>query len=498
MTKRKLALIIILLSSLFWSRSVSAQTIAQKLSGRILLQVESRGEAWYVSVKDNKKYYLGKPDDAYALIKKLSLGISEQEFASWSKGGPAWAKGGLFIRPQSHGEAYYVSFDGRWNYLGQPIDAWQLFRNKGLGISNYDLAKIPTALLSNVVTNPVATNVNQPVVTNSQADHSSNLLWSYGQKNYSYLLPLNSSLYSAYSSSQKAFYYSSNISETTAREKFYALFFNKKSGDDSLTNLISYANRVATDNSWSDDKKIEFLMAIIQYIPYDSSKINDNPLQPNYPYETLYKDSGICSDKTFLAVAILRELGYGAAILDFPDQKHSAAGISCPVADSVNGSGYCYIETTNYFPLGVVPPSISGGKAISSTNNLTNLFDATHLSRLEIYQKTTGKTYYGVSTTKKIVNDLVAKDAWLAQEKTVIDQKNAELSAQKANLTTQKAQLDAYQAAGNVGSYNSLVGTYNTGVNSYNSSLAVYRERLNAYNTVIKEYNDGIKALYQQ
>lgn len=496
MNNKKLSILIILLSSFFWGHSVLALTTAQRLSGRILLQVESHGEAWYVSVKDNKKYYLGRPDDAYALMKKLSLGISEQEFSSWAKGAPTWAKGGLFIRPQSHGEAYYVSFDGRWNYLGQPIDAWQLFRSKGLGITNVDLAKIPTATINTVTSNTTSNPTVVPL--NEQADYSSRLAWSYGRQNYSYLLPLSSKLYSAYSNSQKTFYYSDNMSEVTAREKFYALFFNKKSGDNSLSNLIAYANNLAATNYWSDDKKIEFLMAIIQYIPYDNAKVNDNPLQPNYPYETLYKDSGICSDKTFLAVAILRELGYGAAILDFPDQKHSAAGISCPLADSVNNSGYCYIETTNYFPIGVVPPSISGGQAVSSLNNFSNLFDVTHLSRLEIYQKTTGKTYYGVSTTKKIVSDLVAKDAWLAAEKTIIDQKNAELSAQQATLASQKAQLDAYQAAGNASSYNALVGTYNVSVNSYNSSLAAYREQLNAYNTVIKEYNDGAKALYQQ
>jgi len=57
-------------------------TITQKNSGKILLQVESRGEAWYVNPKDLKKYSLGKPADAFAIIKKLGIGISNVNTSS--------------------------------------------------------------------------------------------------------------------------------------------------------------------------------------------------------------------------------------------------------------------------------------------------------------------------------------------------------------------------------------------------------------------------------
>lgn len=496
MLKSKKILIILLIFSFSFSNQAQALSLAQRLSGRILLQVESRGEAWYLSPKNNKKYYLGRPEDAFTLMKKLSLGISEKEFATWKKGAPSWAKGGLFIRPQSHGEAYYVDVNNRWNYLGRPLDAWLLFRNKGLGISNSDLATIETASLSFVST-PVIIN-NSAVLPTGSSDHSTSLLWKYDEKDYNYLLPLQSSLNNSYSTSQKAFYFNDSISEQTAREKFYALFFIKKNNDSSVSNLISYANKIATNNSWTEDQKLEFLMSIIQYIPYDHSKLNDNPLQPNYPYETLYKDSGICSDKTFLAVTVLRELGYGAAILDFPTLKHSAAGVSCPVADSINGSGYCYVETTNYFPLGVIPPTISGGQAVSAADNLANLFDASRLNKIEIYQKTNGRIYQGVSATKKFVSELKIKKDWLETEKITINIKNEELKTQQADLLAKKNKLDAFQAAGDASSYNSQVGAYNSEVNTYNATLALYQVRLNTYNTTVKDYNAGLKALYQQ
>jgi len=61
--------------------TTNAQTIAQRLRGRILIQVESKGEAWYVDPKiwadpsQTKRYYLGRPDDAFNLMRSLGLGI---------------------------------------------------------------------------------------------------------------------------------------------------------------------------------------------------------------------------------------------------------------------------------------------------------------------------------------------------------------------------------------------------------------------------------------
>lgn len=58
--------------------AASAQTLGNKLKGKILLQVESHGEAWYVNPKDEQRYYLGKPSDAYQLIRELGIGISSK------------------------------------------------------------------------------------------------------------------------------------------------------------------------------------------------------------------------------------------------------------------------------------------------------------------------------------------------------------------------------------------------------------------------------------
>lgn len=50
--------------------------------GRILLQVERKGEAWYINPNDGKRYFLGRPADAFNVMKNLGLGISNSDFNS--------------------------------------------------------------------------------------------------------------------------------------------------------------------------------------------------------------------------------------------------------------------------------------------------------------------------------------------------------------------------------------------------------------------------------
>ncbi len=53
---------------------------AKNQSGKIFLQVEGSGEAWYISPDDNKRYFLGRPADAFSVMRNLGLGISNNDF----------------------------------------------------------------------------------------------------------------------------------------------------------------------------------------------------------------------------------------------------------------------------------------------------------------------------------------------------------------------------------------------------------------------------------
>lgn len=55
---------------------------SEKQKGKIFLQVEGKGEAWYINPSDGKRYFLGRPGDAYNVMRNLGLGISNVDFDS--------------------------------------------------------------------------------------------------------------------------------------------------------------------------------------------------------------------------------------------------------------------------------------------------------------------------------------------------------------------------------------------------------------------------------
>lgn len=179
--------------------STSTVGAAKGLKGRILLQVESKGEAWYVSPKDGKRYSLGRPADAFGLMRRMSVGIKNDDlkkipvalnlisgtdgdndglpddlekalgtdpdkrdsdgdtFSDFEElnGGFNPAGGGqlslnkdfareqygkILLAVEARGEAWYVSpKDGKRYFLGRPADAFNVMRGLGLGITNQNL-----------------------------------------------------------------------------------------------------------------------------------------------------------------------------------------------------------------------------------------------------------------------------------------------------------------------------------------------------------------------
>ena len=54
-------------------------SLTNRLRGRILLQVQARGQAWYVNPKDGKRYYMKNGEAAYQIMRFLSLGITNAD-----------------------------------------------------------------------------------------------------------------------------------------------------------------------------------------------------------------------------------------------------------------------------------------------------------------------------------------------------------------------------------------------------------------------------------
>ncbi|NQV00414.1 MAG: hypothetical protein HQ538_06770 [Parcubacteria group bacterium] len=132
---------------------VQAQSdTAHRLAGRIVLQVEENGEAWYVNPVDYRRYSLGRPRDAWNIMRALGLGVTDANLAKVPINGTEWTinqdmikyvDGRILIQVELNGEAWYVSpVNLQRYYMGRPADAFQLMRNLGLGITNSDLEQI--------------------------------------------------------------------------------------------------------------------------------------------------------------------------------------------------------------------------------------------------------------------------------------------------------------------------------------------------------------------
>lgn len=180
----------------------SLWAVGPDLGGRIVLQVEDNGEAWYIGPGTRERYYLGRPSDAFALMREKGLGISDRDLRRIPvglglAGGPDSDKDGLpdelekslgsnpgqadsdgdsyadalelssgnnllgpgpwpidksfasrhsgriFLQVESRGEAWYIfPGDSKRYFLGRPADAFAVMKSLGLGISNADLDKL--------------------------------------------------------------------------------------------------------------------------------------------------------------------------------------------------------------------------------------------------------------------------------------------------------------------------------------------------------------------
>lgn len=138
-----------------FARPATAVTtsLATRLSGLILLQVERNGETWYVYPNTKQRYYLGNPTYAFGLMTQLSLGISDADLSKIPVVGSTETgdlvlrqrlSGMILLQVERNGETWYV--DPRTlqrTALGTPTAAFKVMRNLSLGITNADLETIP-------------------------------------------------------------------------------------------------------------------------------------------------------------------------------------------------------------------------------------------------------------------------------------------------------------------------------------------------------------------
>jgi hypothetical protein len=198
---------------------------------------------------------------------------------------------------------------------------------------------------------------------------SSEITFTVYEGMYDYLVSSeNSSVYS----------YSGQLPSSEEIDRIVTLrYVNESIENGELHNFVIAIEQITPN----EDDQVRIAVSIVQNIPYDWGPTFPNDWQ--YPYEVLYSNKGVCSTKSMLLVCLLRELGYGCSILEFPSQNHAAAGITCP-SQYAYYSGYAFIESTtpsiitdcygDYVGAGKLPASpsyvivIQDGKVLNSVS----------------------------------------------------------------------------------------------------------------------------------
>lgn len=119
--------------------------------------------------------------------------------------------------------------------------------------------------------------------------------------------------------------------------------------DDERTvrHLTSNLERIAKEHSLSDRETVDFVVAFTTAITYTPDKTSGHPANyPRTPTVTLAEKVGDSKDLSILAAAILDEMGYSVAVLNYPDMNFGgtyvpgAAAIAVPGDSTANGPVY--------------------------------------------------------------------------------------------------------------------------------------------------------------
>jgi len=113
----------------------------------------------------------------------------------------------------------------------------------------------------------------------------------------------------------------------------------------------------------SPDDQVRIAVSLVQHIPFDTAKADKNDqgrwFISSSPYGVLYSNRGKCNEKSQLLAFLLKELGYGTAIFEFPGEGHMAVGVKSPDNFAFRSTGYAYVESTS--PSIITDTSIQAG-----------------------------------------------------------------------------------------------------------------------------------------
>jgi len=183
-------------------------------------------------------------------------------------------------------------------------------------------------------------------------------------------------------------------------QQYYLKYINEPDQEKGLDNLV---NSIKVKTPIQDDQA-RIAISLVQQIPYDYNKLYGGGRgNARYPYDVLYDDKGICEEKSLLLTYLLRGLGYGVVLFEYPTENHMAVGIKSPAAYAYKNTEYAFVETTiptivtddqeNYKGIGKLrefPNIYTVSDGISFNSVSVEFHDANELIQLETLVNSSG------------------------------------------------------------------------------------------------------------
>jgi hypothetical protein len=155
-------------------------------------------------------------------------------------------------------------------------------------------------------------------------------------------------------------------------EKSFRVDFKLKKIDNEIQRQMLLPLIVKIQNlAHDEDEQARIAISLVQNINWapstrKSSFVGQLIDYSRYPYEVLYEEQGICGEKSELLAFLLKELGYGTSLFYFEEENHESVGIECPVKYSLDGTGYCFVETSGPAIISDSSMSYEGGLVLTS------------------------------------------------------------------------------------------------------------------------------------
>jgi hypothetical protein len=344
---------------------------------------------------------------------------------------------------------------------------------------------------------------------NPEGEKEMTFNWKYKGKNYFLDEKLYDSYYTFYDSlpAQSVFNGESLVGELEKKNK---LFVTENVGDKTIGDLVQAIKSLGEKNDLTEDQIVELVASFVQTIPYDDDEYNNRKTvfpKEDYPYEVLYKNRGICSDKSYLAYSLLRDLGYGVSLFIFPEDQHMAVGVACPREYSNYDSGYCFLETTSVGNKIGSAPSIMEKSHIASSKTELNDFgvdpseDQSHpLGEIEILNKTNGRVYTGIIDT---INTQKEIDSLLSAVKKMDGELNVlrkDLNDQNEEIGTMVDKLNKLANSSDDGAYDDykkLYAKYKNAIANFEEDRKIFNAKVDVRNQLNAKHKNIVESFYQ-